>query len=1205
MRHAALWLPYLLATAGIAQDQGIGELAAAIVRAAAPAADDPDAVSADLLAVARRHARSPVASIPVSLLAERLEQVRDPSALAKGLEELLAAEPHGVARGVAESVLVRVLLLLARRDEARPLAARLCVPALLAAGPFGDSGDHFDGVPFPPELEFPAAGSSLPGRGRAAGSRVVVRKGLATNLRLADADDRRSEGCYYGLHQIDCGEPIAGYVHLECDGSFELFVNGRRIAAQTLAEEASLLVRAPVGLRRGRNHVLVKTTKNGRDQVLLRYVDARGAPLPGVTAAEDQGRIVPVAAGTAPPPPPAFTAPRDALESALRDATGAEATTLRLALAFAALRQNEEVRGLQALHELAPPADPQLAACCARAWLRAQRIPPEQRRARARALVDAARKQVPDHHDLRMLHAQFLEEEDRGEDVIRLLQPQVAAERAGPETFRRLYDVQSRLQFTALAVKTLARWRAAFPGDAIAALHESRQRTRAQDAEGAHEVLLRALALRPGDDELQRAALETARVLGRPEALSLCERLHADDPEAPRARVQRATHLLRLQRQDEAVAELQQAVQTARDGDLVARAGELLARAGRGQQARAAFERALELDPAQHNLRRHLARERGEDEFVVFAPYRRDSQQAIAEFKPGPQEAGAPTTALIDQLLIEVMADGSYREETHQLRRINDQKGVESQQAAERAAAADEVVALRTITADGKGWVPNRVQGQFQMPRLEPGSFVEQVYRSFAPAPAADPSRVTRFYFRSDEEPYAVSELVVIVPPALRGSFRVRSFDGTRTQQALPDGRTAHVFRAERQARLPAETRRPPDDDILPVVALGEDRAPGAQARAAHTRLLHRSRGSPQLAELAARLTRPAAGDRGNALAIHRFVHETIPTSDGAADALSVLLLGKGPRFSLELALLRAAGIPFRLAIAEETAACARLLPQPLFEGESDLPLPAALVAPRDGDEFWLFGDAPRHAPLGLVPAHRAGGRALLLAPGADQLVRLPDVDRRLTGFSVRGRAALDAEGNLTIDGTATLRGDTGLDAADWVQQQDDNVRRVIARQLSGQVLRGFVPANLEFAAAAAGQPLALQGRWTRAKAVQPSADRHSLVLPLAETRFLQTFGDRAERKLPLRLEGIFATTWELELDSGPWRLRGLPPALQVSRPPLDYELSYRLDDGRLWLRRDVVVQAGEITPAQFGEWLALLQRLDRAEQSVLELSGQ
>jgi hypothetical protein len=62
---------------------------------------------------------------------------------------------------------------------------------------------------------------------------------------------------------------------------------------------------------------------------------------------------------------------------------------------------------------------------------------------------------------------------------------------------------------------------------------------------------------------------------------------------------------------------------------------------------------------------------------------------------------------------------------------------------------------------------------------------------------------------------------------------------------------------------------------------------------------------------------------------------------------------------------------------------------------------------------------------------------------------------------------------------------------------------------------------------------------------------------------------------------------------------------LQVSRPPLDYELSYRLDDGRLWLRRDVVVQAWEIAPAQFGEWLALLQRLDRAEQSVLELTGQ
>src|SRR5262249_10517601 len=141
----------------------------------------------------------------------------------------------------------------------------------------------------------------------------------------------------------------------------------------------------------------------------------------------------------------------------------------------------------------------------------------------------------------------------------------------------------------------------------------------------------------------------------------------------------------------------------------VRHAGDALLRDGQDQPARAAYERSLQIDPGQHDLRRLLLRLDDRPEFAHLARFRRDGDALIEAFHAGAQEESASSTLVLDQMIVDVQADGSMVEETHQIRRINDLRGVEHYQEAREAAAAKELVLLRTVATDGQSYVPNRV----------------------------------------------------------------------------------------------------------------------------------------------------------------------------------------------------------------------------------------------------------------------------------------------------------------------------------------------------------------------------------------------------------------------------------------------------------------------------------------------------------------
>jgi tetratricopeptide (TPR) repeat protein len=1206
---AALASLSVLACSAAAQDAAhLSEVASLLLRAHVPAADDPDARAHELVDGAARNQASATAALLIAEARLLAPTLRRPADCIAELRRLLAGAPHGLAASETKVMATELLVQTGELDAARDLRAfDDYASALIALGPFGDHGDDFGGVVFPCELEFPAEGAALAGRYGPVSPRVVKRRPLRSLIELAPEGERRV-GCFYGLHQVVADADTSCYAEVTCPGSFELFVNGALIGGvDRNAEQVPIALRFGVTLRQGHNQVLVKTTHNGFSAFALRYVDASGRPVAALTEFADLPEVRPHGgppAGIAPPGP--FP---DGLSVLVRAAQETGELTTTLAAGLTAFRARDHGVAMAMLHELEehPPESSVEALAYTELLFDALPLPLEIRRGRARTVFDAVADAFPDHHQACLRRASFFEDQDQREEAVRLLEARVAAGVAGPETFDRLHRLLNALEFHAEARRLRALWREALPRDPRPVLLDAGERAAAGDARGALAMLQEMLQRAPLDT-VRRRALDLAPDLGEADlAMRLVTELHRLDPDDVSAWVARADTARAVGRTDEAhELYLRIAAHADASGADVRHAGDALLRDGLEREARDAYERSLQIDPSQHDLRRSLLRlGDAQEEFPHLARFRRDGDAIIAAFQPGTREESASSSLLLDQLLVEVLPDGSMIEETHQIRRINDLRGVERYQEARAAATAKELVLLRTVAPDGKSYVPNRVEHSFSMPRLEPGACIEWVYRNYARAPGPEPMRGPVFHFRGADEPYLLSELVVILPAGHRGDFRVRNLPEKPEIIALDDGTEAHVYRRTDVPRLPEERSTPPLDELVPVVALGEDAAPGAVVRELWSEAAARGYVTPQVAQQTAHVVEGLQSDLEKAKAIHAFVHESIAEGGGPADPTAILTLRRGPRFFLEAAMLRLAGVPVRNAAAANAHEDFDTSAAPLFLGHDEYDVPALLIEPRDAAPVWLFADAPRHAPLGMVPYLRLGAAALVQeGPGA-ALVRIPrGTPEDEVGMVVRGTLALQTDGSATMEATGVLRGAVGLAAAEQLRTAEENVRQVVARQVAGRSFPGWALREASLDVREHGEPLALRAVLEKRRALEPAGAVLLMGLPLDKLAFLSSFGDRPTRTLPFRISDLLSSTWEITIDPGPGhRFLEIPSSVRVRNLLVDYNLTFRSDGDKVVVRRDVVIWPGTLATSEFANWLEVLHRLDQAEAAHLKLA--
>jgi tetratricopeptide (TPR) repeat protein len=1199
----ALAAPAAPATA----QEPLAPIAASLVRALAPATDDPDAVVRDLVATALANRRSPAAAVLVEEAIRRSGSLQQPLALRATLpaEDL---ERRG------DLVAQRLTELAAQLDRARSEpdhTAALAAGAdfageLLVAGPFGDAGDHLVAVPCAPDLVFPPLGTVLPGRGVDAHVRLVRRHPHRRTVDLADPA-RPVPGAWFALQRVTCDAPVQAFLEVECDGDHRVTVDGtERLVVEHWRTPAPSRHWLALDIPAGMHTVVVKTGSLTTRRIALRWVDARGGAL---RLLREVPPTTPVPAGQAPATAAdhAFASPAATLLAA---AAAADATpALRIAALAAALRDRagDAALRLHAALRSAPPEAPTDRLAWAQLVPRLD-LPDEQRAAEARTLEESAAAALPpDHHHARLVGARLASQQDQHEAALRLYAAHPAP---GPETFAAWHALLRRLRFAGDDVRLRQRWRTACPHDPAPLLVQAQDARQVGDSRTAFTHLQAALALRADagepDFEALRAAFRDALHLGDIGlAAQWLDRLvpvpagHEPGPERLRLELDFARARGDADGERRLLAAM--VAHPERTTGHLERAAERLLGLGDTDAAVRALQQSLTLLPDQPRVRAWLHQlGHGTADGAVLAQFRRDGDAVRRAFVAGPREQGAPSTLVIDQRLVELRADGSWTAEVHELRRINDLAGVEAHRTAGIPKQAAEVRLVRTIAPDGQEFVPAKVNGEYTMPRLEPGSFVEWRYAEAGEAPGVEALQLGRFWFRSPAEPFVTSDYVLVLPKDARGELRSRRLGAPTRDEALPDGRRVLGFTVTDSPRLPPDRMTPPLDDLVPMAEYGEDAVPLAALRSLRTQVWRLTRPTPPVHEQLAALRGTGSDARSTLAAIHAFCHADLEDGDGG-DATHTILRRKGSRFLAFVALVRAADLPCEVLACEAAHASLQDDGEALFTADDAFGVPGLCVRPDAGPPVYVLYDTPRHWPLGAIPAERGHARCWHLGDGPPVPDRLPAAATLPQTIDFRGTARV-VDDQLHLQGTLTLGDVQGFAIVEQLRQIDEKRRGLVARQFAQQTFPGWRVQQAAAALDAPGQPLRVTMQ-VRKACDRRDGDRLLVPWPFPSLDLAATYGDRAERTLPLRLTSGLIATATVAFDAGAGMQVVEVPTEFVQCGPLLFTQGHALAATAVHLHRTARIDPDTLPAERFGEWLQALTAIEQAEQGHLVLA--
>ncbi len=1204
----------------------------AIVAFETPAINARTEEFSSLIRTASAHRDRPAATLLLRQAASLLPWL-DPAACAAQLKALVEGSQSGANPTHPELLryAIRLRAQFLRRAGSHAQAFAIERPEapqkLLAIGPFGDVGSGWAGVPFPPELHFPNQSEVLLGRFGAVSARSVQQVFPRVDVDLAVVGQDQP-GCFYGLHQVVCKEPVIGFVRITTSGPFELFHDSASVAHIDRIEEWGANTRfIPVAFHTGLNHVLVKTTRQEQSTVHLAYVDSGGSTLPGIQQVDpDPTNIEYPARGQATEPPtdaPVFLTPLRDLEQIVAASTGAALEMGRVALTLMAFDQNRVALGYASLAALpTSPGDRTSKArvAIASAWRSAHSLPNEYMRQQVQQWIKPLLDQTTSHATVRRLHFEQLTASDQNEAAVRLLQTSIDAGTAGPRTYQRLHDVLVKLEFEAERNAALDQWLTASPYERQPVSMRIRDIERLGDYHALWEVVHPAWSRTPGDSTLARAVFDLAILREGPEAQEIAMRaldaLHSQYSFDGETWQEGPGRLLDLGRAANAKGEVKLSGELFRAAAAHPFAAAIEQRSaaqdleldGEIAQAIEIYENYLRRRPDDVGVRALLPRLRGEvtaavEEFPHFASFRRSADELLAKFEAGEREDGAPSTLVYDQMLIEVFADGSTVTETHQIRRINDRRGIEQYESAGPPARASEVLLLRTITPSGEVAVPERVEGEFSMPKLEPGAFIEWVFRNYGEPQRPDPIRAPGFQFGSTTEPVVFAECVYVIPQEHNGTFRLRGFEGERRTVDLGDGHEARVFAARDLKRTPVERSTVAEQVLLAQVAFGEDAESVSKLHGRRDGLRRAAKSSPWIAAKATEICDGSTDDTARLEALYTFVQGEI--ADGNGSPTATLFRGQGDRFLLLLAMLRSADVPYSLATCAPTRDELRNDDAELFsEGPRETSY-LVRVNPRGGEPVWIFKDVPRYWPMGRIPGPKMGISAVVFDPASQAMTRtqLPSGDWMADeALAFAGVCSIDSAGNARIVLRLTIEGIDGYQGTAFFRQQPERQRVVRARQTLSSMLAGF---QVQKAAVAdlepGGKPLAFVGGLTHQGYARIEGNKAYMPLPLAQLQLSARYGDRGERKLPFVIGGPFAATFAIDIET--------PASMHLARLPEPFALDHSLVRAHVSTTRtakgvrinaSVRIRPGTIPATLHGAFVQSLGSIERAMEQDL-----
>jgi tetratricopeptide (TPR) repeat protein len=1214
-------------------EQALASYARAIIDGEFPPSADRSALVDILDKAARAFPESPLTE---QLVREWRQLAEAPDAPQGALRKLLdLAESDLPMHGNARNIL-RDLLHDRAVDQADRVAAaqHATLPGYvrhaLAIGPFGDSGRRHHGVRFAPELEELDVDGSYRGRFGAVRVRSIQRYSWSSSLELEPREPtNKTEGAQYAIVQVRHeGEPAdfdaRAWLEISCYGAYELWWNGRRIAdVDRIRNRPPVRSYHPTPLQRGWNRLLVKTTSDRSSRVTLRFVDALARTRRNLSE-ETQRVLHPLEEGSE----PLLEDYEDALAWLRKRAPQEDPSEIVQALmarcAWADNAPDEAMHFAQMARDKAPN-DASVGAIWLETLRAARHLPRSVSLDRERRFLQTETALIDSHWHLRWRRIERLVGDDQQEQALEQIDAILAKDPRDLRALRQRHRILTGLDWDGMADSANAAIYAAYPEHPDMIRSEAYRIAQEGDPAQALELVQGALKKLPGNRALLQAAESYAEKSGAWHvAEQMRKRLDQGRESNPGAILSRARNLRDRGDLQQAIAQLTQLTQREPGSVYIWRElGDCHLRAGETGKAIDAWREALRIQPGQHQLRERIAFHEGRQLHVETQRYQLDALAEVARYEKRPEDEGAPSTLVLDQMIVRVYADGSQMEETHQLRRINDRRGIELHEQSQRAAAAEELLEVRTIHADGSIYRPIRVDGGFSMPRLEPGTFIEEHYRTYKEAPGVAPLDFVTFFFANADEPFRYSRLVVILPKSHElGDFLLRNYaQQDITREEIGDLQ-AIVFLKRNMPRMPTEPSMPPIEEVAPWVTFGKSIETPPYLREQRDRFASMSHPWREIREKASELSKAlgtaAASDVARARAIHDFVHEHVTgggSSYGMSSAMTVLLEGQGDRFALSAALLSAADVPWTPALIHTRSEQSDRNMDPVWNQPSYYSHPAIRVEPRDGPAFWLVSGTPRYYPFGRSPDMAAGsliaGAPYLLLEGSHGSPgRMPVPSLRETGTHIRAQLMLRSEGKGILRVRLEIRGAEGWAIAENIRTQNANTRRLIGQQITGRFYRGWTMQSVQYPGLDnKSAPLTIELELTRNRYVQERGSRKELPPLPIPSRMKARYASRSERQYPFISPALDVATYELRIDPGPHRFAAVPQGLLRRQQLLDYSLSWSLEPSsanattqELILRQNRILRPGRIPAHRYGDWLELCAEIDRTEQATLRL---
>jgi hypothetical protein len=590
-----------------------------------------------------------------------------------------------------------------------------------------------------------------------------------------------------------------------------------------------------------------------------------------------------------------------------------------------------------------------------------------------------------------------------------------------------------------------------------------------------------------------------------------------------------------------------------------------------------------------------------------LAPYRKSGLALLRAFEASGRRYDAPQVLVFDYSATRVQADGSSFSVVHQIYRAQSDEAVDELGEFEVPSGA-RLLTLRTIKADGRVLEPSQIAGKssLSLPSLAVGDYVEIEYAKLEDPSAGFPGGFVgdRFYFKSFEVPFDLSQQVVVLPASMPFVVDARG-DAPPIENVVSGGERTLTFTARESRALTPEPSSVGAKEFLPSVSVSAHATWESLIEGMRDALADRSPRTPA----AARVVREILGGDADVSPLEkakRLYAWSLERIEGTDDffglAPSMLASRAGHRTRVLDYLLTLAGVPHTLFAAKSFYADATV------SEAADAETFASALIRLDGDirdergEIWL-STSDRGAPFGFLAPGLRGQRALALdGSGASTTTRssVPNEDHNDARITV----TLHQNGGARFDVVEIQRGRA---AVSWRNDLEGIAEVELPRRFEEAYVARLVPGAVLASVEIEGRsdpeaPITLRYSFDVASYGRRSGDRWLVSAPM-DANLAQNFAQRPERTTTMlipspvdtRIETTFVAPNGARFDDHATREEAGPQGEL-------FRTTSRIDGSTLHYDRDILIPMQRIPVETYPRFAAFCRAAERLESAEISL---